>query len=63
MKYRCMCLVIHAEGDLRLTEQDAGEPGPGQALVKVALGAVSGLPPMILPVFSLSTEVSNSDLP
>ena len=42
MRYRCMCLVIHAEGDLRLDEQDAGEPGPGQVLVKVGLGGICG---------------------
>ena len=42
MRYRCMCLVIHAEGDLRLDEQDAGEPGPGQVLVKVRLGGICG---------------------
>ncbi len=37
-----MCLVIHAEGDLRLDEQDAGDPGPGQVLVKVGLGGICG---------------------
>ena len=41
-RYRCMCLVIHAEGELRLEEQDAGEPGPGQVLVKVSLGGICG---------------------
>jgi L-idonate 5-dehydrogenase len=37
-----MCLVIHAEGDLRLTEQDAGEMGPGQVLVRVGMGGICG---------------------
>ena len=41
-RYRCMCLVIHAEGELRLEEQDAGEPGPGQVLVTVSLGGICG---------------------
>ena len=41
-RYRCMCLVIHAEGDLRLENQDTDEPGPGQVLVKVALGGICG---------------------
>ena len=43
-RYRCMCLVIRAEGELRLGEQDAGEPGPGQVLVKVkvSLGGICG---------------------
>ncbi|MDE2395000.1 MAG: L-idonate 5-dehydrogenase [Burkholderiales bacterium] len=42
MRLRCMCLVIHAPGDLRLDEQDAGEIGPGQVLVKVAMGGICG---------------------
>ena len=27
-----MCLVIHAEGDLRLEDQDSAGPGPGQRM-------------------------------
>ena len=42
MRMRCMCLVIHAEGDLRLDEQDAGEVGPGQVLVQVGMGGICG---------------------
>jgi len=42
MRLRCMCLVIHAPDDLRLDEQDAGEIGPGQVLVKVAMGGICG---------------------
>ena len=42
MRMRCMCLVIHAADDLRLDEQDAGEMGPGQVLVKVAMGGICG---------------------
>ena len=42
MRLRCMCLVIHAEGDLRLEEQEAGEPGPGQVLVRVGMGGICG---------------------
>ena len=38
MRLRCMCLVIHAPDDLRLEEQDAGDIGPGQVLVKVGMG-------------------------
>jgi len=37
-----MCLVIHAPDDLRLDEQDAGEIGPGQVLVKVGMGGICG---------------------
>jgi L-idonate 5-dehydrogenase len=37
-----MCLVIHAPDDLRLDEQDAGEIGPGQVLVKVGRGGICG---------------------
>ena len=37
-----MCLVIHAPDDLRLEEQDAGEIGPGQVLVKVGMGGICG---------------------
>ncbi len=42
MRYRCMCLVIHAPNDLRLDEQDAGEIGPGQVLVRVGMGGICG---------------------
>jgi L-idonate 5-dehydrogenase len=42
MRMRCFCLVIHAAADLRLTEQDAGEPGPGQVLVRVGMGGICG---------------------
>ena len=42
MRYRCMCLVIHAPPDLRLDEQDAGEIGPGQVLVRVGFGGICG---------------------
>ncbi len=42
MRMRCMCLVIHAEGDLRLSEQDAGDIGPGQVLVRVGMGGICG---------------------
>ena len=42
MRLRCLCLVIHAPGDLRLDEQDAGEMGPGQVLVKVGMGGICG---------------------
>ena len=37
-----MCLVLHAPEDLRLDEQDAGEIGPGQVLVKVGMGGICG---------------------
>ena len=42
MRMRCMCLVIHAPTDLRLDEQDAGEIGPGQVLVRVGMGGICG---------------------
>lgn len=42
MRMRCMCLVIHAPDDLRLEEQDAGDIGPGQVLVKVGMGGICG---------------------
>jgi L-idonate 5-dehydrogenase len=42
MRLRCMCLVIHAPDDLRVQEQDAGELGPGQVLVKVGAGGICG---------------------
>ncbi len=42
MRYRCMCLVIHAPHDLRLDEQDAGEIGPGEVLVRVGMGGICG---------------------
>lgn len=34
--------VIHGQGDLRVEELPAGEPGPGQALVAVRYGGVCG---------------------
>jgi len=37
-----MCLVIHAPDDLRMDEQDAGEVGPGQVLVRVGMGGICG---------------------
>ena len=42
MRYRCMCLVLHAPEDLRLAEQDTGEMGPGQVLVRVGMGGICG---------------------
>ena len=42
MRYRCMCLVLHAPEDLRLDEQDTGEIGPGQVLVRVGMGGICG---------------------
>ena len=42
MRLRCMCLVIHAPTDLRLDEQDAGDIGPGQVLVRVGFGGICG---------------------
>ena len=42
MRLRCMCLVIHAPDDLRMDEQDAGEVGPGQVLVRVGMGGICG---------------------
>jgi L-idonate 5-dehydrogenase len=37
-----MCLVIHAPADLRLDEQDTGEVGPGQVMVRVGTGGICG---------------------
>jgi L-idonate 5-dehydrogenase len=42
LRLRCMCLVINAPDDLRVVEQDAGEPGPGQVLVQVGFGGICG---------------------
>ncbi len=42
MRLRCSCLVIHAPDDLRVVEQDAGEPGPGQVVVRVGFGGICG---------------------
>ena len=42
MRLRCMCLVIHAATDLRLEEQDAGDVGPGQVMVRVSKGGICG---------------------
>ena len=41
-RLRCMCLQIAAPDELRLQEQDAGEPGPGQVMVRVAFGGICG---------------------
>ena len=40
MRYRCICLVIHAPMDLRLDEQETGEIGPGQLLAQARIGFV-----------------------
>ncbi|RQX81907.1 L-idonate 5-dehydrogenase [Burkholderia anthina] len=42
MRMRCMCVVIHGPNDLRVEEQDAGEIGPGQVRVDVAMGGICG---------------------
>jgi L-idonate 5-dehydrogenase len=42
LRLRCTCLVIQAPDELRVVEQDAGEPGPGQVLVRVAYGGICG---------------------
>ena len=42
MRYRCLCLVIHAPHDLRLDERDAGKIGPGQVLVNIGYGGICG---------------------
>ena len=42
MRWRCRCLVLHGAQDLRLDEQDAGELGPGQVLVRVGMGGICG---------------------
>ena len=42
LRLRCLCLVIHAPDDLRVTEQDAGEIGPGQVMVRVGMGGICG---------------------
>ena len=42
MRYRCMCLVIHAPDDLRVDEQEATDPGPGEVLVAVGFGGICG---------------------
>ena len=42
MRYRCMCLVIHAPDDLRVDEQEAADPGPGEVLVAVGFGGICG---------------------
>jgi L-idonate 5-dehydrogenase len=39
---RCSCLVIHSPRDLRVEEMDAGEIGPGQVTVRVAMGGICG---------------------
>ena len=36
------CLVIHSPHDLRVEEMDAGEPGAGQLVVRVAFGGICG---------------------
>ncbi|KIT15153.1 L-idonate 5-dehydrogenase [Jannaschia aquimarina] len=35
-------LVLHAPGDLRLEERPAGDPGPGQVRVRMAVGGICG---------------------
>ena len=42
MGWRSRGLVIHAPADLRLDEQDAGEIGPGQVLVRIGIGGICG---------------------
>lgn len=42
MRYRCMCLVIHAPDDLRVDVQEAADPGPGEVLVTVGFGGICG---------------------
>jgi L-idonate 5-dehydrogenase len=42
MRYRCMCLVIHAPDDLRVDVQEAADPGPGEVLVAVGYGGICG---------------------
>jgi L-idonate 5-dehydrogenase len=42
MRLRCLCLVIHAPHDLRLSEQDAGDVGPDEVMVKVGMGGICG---------------------
>ena len=42
MRYRCMCLVIHAPDDLRVDMQEAADPGPGEVLVAVGFGGICG---------------------
>jgi L-idonate 5-dehydrogenase len=42
MRLRCMCLVIHAADDLRVTEQDIDDIAPGQVLVRVGHGGICG---------------------
>ncbi len=42
MRYRCMCLVIHAPDDLRVDAQEVAEPGPGEVLVAVGFGGICG---------------------
>ena len=42
LRLRCFCLVIHAAGDLRVVEQDAGELAAGQVLVQVGFGGICG---------------------
>ena len=37
-----MCLKIHGPTDLRLEEMDVADPGPGEVLVKVAMGGICG---------------------
>ena len=39
---RSTSLIIHAPADLRLDEQEAGEIGPGQVLVRIGMGGICG---------------------
>jgi L-idonate 5-dehydrogenase len=42
MRLRCWCLQIHAPDDLRLVEQPATEPGPGEVVVQIGYGGICG---------------------
>ena len=42
MRMRCMCLVIHAADDLRVSEQDIDDIATGQVLVRVGHGGICG---------------------
>ena len=35
-------IVIHKEKDLRVEEREEAKPGPGQVVVKMAVGGVCG---------------------
>jgi len=42
LRLRCSCLVIHSPNDLRVDVMDVGETGPGQVVVRVAIGGICG---------------------